>query len=568
MKRLLRLSFIVAALSLLGNRASAQAFSTHNESLDSLCGWVVFNATTTGCTSGQTVKIYYGDGASSTNTVSCGGSTGYVWGAGHAYAASGTYTVKEVLYVGTTAVDSIIFSMYVTYCQHLFVHGYHDANSNCTFDLGTDHYLFAPVSLEVDSSGVPIDTVSMLYSLYYPAYGAPGTVYDFKVITPPAGMVTTCPSTGIVSCTVPPVGTLATPAYLGFECGSSSAFDLSISAAFRPALAGSAANKAFITVHNTNCTGTAATVKFEYGPKYSFGSVTPASSYTVTGSSVLVDIGTVTPFVPKNITVALTPTVTLTIGDTVNTKFTVLPTSGDADPSNNVVIRCDSVRASWDPNAKSVTPTGNVTAGTTLEYMLQFENDGNDTAYNIHIMDTLSNNLDINTFKITGATHRVDVLKYANAGSNILKFDFADIKLPDSSHHDYCRGAVTFTIKAKSTLTPGAVIANRVGIYFDVNPVVMTNTVYSQIPLITGVKNVSLSAVELYPNPVSDVLNIRAENGAYTSVVIYNSVGQVVNTQNMMNGEVKVNVRQLAAGIYYAAIKGAEGTRTIKFEKQ
>lgn len=569
MRSLITFCIVLLSLFFSSGARAATTITSHAEFIGATCGTVYFYVYTAGCSSSNSVRAYYGDGGSGTFVDSCSFGTGMA-NFSHTYSSSGTYTVKLVAINSGIAEDSVTFSLTVNFCRQLPVTVYNDVNSNCICEPGTDLSLHNPTILAVDSAGVPIDTISTLHSIWYTAYGPVGTVYGFRVLTAPSGMTNTCPSSGIVYSTVPPTGTAATEQFLGFECISTTAYDLSLSATFSPAIAGSGANKATIVIYNTNCAGTAtpAILKFDYSPKYTFGTIYPSTySYTVTGTSVSVNVGTVSPSSARILSIKLTPVVTLSLGDTVNSRFSVAPTSGDIDTANNVVIRCDTVRAAYDPNQKSVTPSGNISAGTRLEYLLEFENQGNDTAYNIHILDTLSDYLDVNSIQMKGSTHSVSLIKYVNAGKTILKFDFADIRLPDSSHHDYCRGSVAFSINAKSTLALGTVIPNRVGIYFDTNPVIMTNTVFSKIPLPTGLVDSKLTRVELYPNPVTDILHI-ATDGNYNSLTIYNMMGQVVASKAVDKGAVNIDVRSLVPGIYYTTLKGADASKSIKFQKQ
>jgi hypothetical protein len=62
-----------------------------------------------------------------------------------------------------------------------------------------------------------------------------------------------------------------------------------------------------------------------------------------------------------------------------------------------------------------------------------------------------------------------------------VKFEFPNIKLLDSSHHNQCTGFVKFNVKARAGLADGTVIADRAGIYFDDNEVVMTNSVTNTV---------------------------------------------------------------------------------------
>lgn len=73
-----------------------------------------------------------------------------------------------------------------------------------------------------------------------------------------------------------------------------------------------------------------------------------------------------------------------------------------------------------------------------------------------------------------------------------------------------------------------------------------------------------MDAVEvlMYPNPVSDVMNISFKKGRQVeSVVIYNMLGEVVLNNTKSN---KVNVSELANGIYLIKISDNKGGNTIK----
>jgi uncharacterized repeat protein (TIGR01451 family) len=553
-------------LAVSGIRSHAQSIESYfiAQSYD-VCGTYFCPVTTSGFTSGQSVRFYWGDGAndllslSSWSAPDTGNTTGW-----HPYSTPGTYTIKIVLNDGGP-VDSVIFSHTVQACNFISVSANVDVNANCTYDTA-DEWVYGTSIVEVDSASVPIDTLSMFSGLWYKATAPAGTVYALRLLTPDPGLTLSCSSTGIIYDTIPatPFDIIPNKHFL-FDCVStSSAFDLSITAS---SFARRNTQSATISVSNTSCTGTAALVRFDYSPKYSFNSVDPAYSYTVSGTSVTFDIGSVSAHSRRFMNVRLDSAATLVLGDTANSTFTVTPISGDTFPANNVVSRCDTVKASFDPNHKSVTPTGNITAGASLEYMLDFENTGNDTAYNIHIMDTLSDNLDVNSLRGGISSHRVSLYQYNVAGYNILKFDFPNIMLPDSSHHDMCRGMVTFSVNAKSGLSPGTTIANRVGIYFDVNEVVMTNTVFSKIPMTTDVKSTSLSKVELYPNPVKDMLTIATSGSVYRTLAIYNIMGQSVAKQDVSSFATSIDVSALTPGIYYVSLKGEGGTKTIKFEK-
>ncbi|SKB96844.1 Por secretion system C-terminal sorting domain-containing protein [Soonwooa buanensis] len=73
------------------------------------------------------------------------------------------------------------------------------------------------------------------------------------------------------------------------------------------------------------------------------------------------------------------------------------------------------------------------------------------------------------------------------------------------------------------------------------------------------------SDVKLYPNPVTDVLNIETKDKV-ESVKIYNASGQLVN-QSKVDADKKVNVASLTTGVYNVNVttdKGSQSHKVIK----
>jgi hypothetical protein len=69
--------------------------------------------------------------------------------------------------------------------------------------------------------------------------------------------------------------------------------------------------------------------------------------------------------------------------------------------------------------------------------------------------------------------------------------------------------------------------------------------------------------IELFPTPVSDVMNLRfrGEAGGTTALVLTNAAGQVVRSVQL-SGDGSVDVTGLADGVYFVTLKGAWGTAT------
>jgi len=71
----------------------------------------------------------------------------------------------------------------------------------------------------------------------------------------------------------------------------------------------------------------------------------------------------------------------------------------------------------------------------------------------------------------------------------------------------------------------------------------------------------------IYPNPASDELVVKVENGTYTSFIITNSVGQVIMKQPLHGNETDINVQSLTPGLYNITLKGEINLVTRKFIK-
>ena len=89
---------------------------------------------------------------------------------------------------------------------------------------------------------------------------------------------------------------------------------------------------------------------------------------------------------------------------------------------------------------------------------------------------------------------------------------------------------------------------------------------------VTGINelNNSLSSLELYPNPATDVtvLKVNSQKAMDAKVIIYNALGAVVSEMPVAilegKNKVEVNVNQLNSGIYFAQIKMANSSVTKK----
>ena len=147
-------------------------------------------------------------------------------------------------------------------------------------------------------------------------------------------------------------------------------------------------------------------------------------------------------------------------------------------------IDCQQIIGSYDPNDKLVSPSGVgdehfTTPDDEFEYTIRFQNVGNDTAFNIYILDTISQYLDLSTFESGVASHDYNV---QIIGGNIIRWDFPNILLVDSIRNEpESHGFVKFNIEQKPNNPDGTLIENSAGIYFDFNAPIITPRVFNTI---------------------------------------------------------------------------------------
>ena len=173
------------------------------------------------------------------------------------------------------------------------------------------------------------------------------------------------------------------------------------------------------------------------------------------------------------------------LGQMVCLDLSVTYQLGDIDSTNNLATLCGPAVNAYDPNDKQAIPMGACDAhyilpNQRLTYTVRFQNTGNADAINIHILDTLSPHLDPATVYVLAQSHPGLVTELLQG--DVLRFNYEEIYLPDSaSDPSGSQGYITFEVFPKAGVPDSSLIENRVGIYFDVNPPVITNTVFHTV---------------------------------------------------------------------------------------
>lgn len=508
--------------------------------------------------SSLTVITHFGDGASQTNTFAAStGCTQFL----HPYASSGVYVVKHVLCNSGVPFDSVTYSHTYNFCRTMPIKVYHDADANCAYTPSAEPLIVLPSLLSVDSSGIVIDTISLTSGLHYKAYGPIGTVYKFRVVETAAGLVIACPTSGEITRSIL-LSSSSDTSKFGMACSATPGFDFRLFTSFR---AGVHHLGGTILAQNMLCTPPTATITMHLSPKYTNDLTFIPTPASVSGTVVTWDASGLSSISPYPFLIKAdmekTPGVLLPYGDTVNTRYFISPLTGDANPSDNAVIRNDTVVSSYDPNMIEVSPSGCLPpANVKLTYTIHFENTGNAPAYNIYVLDTLSTYLDAASLRILAASAPMDLFTYKLGNRTVVRFDFPNINLPDSAHGQNT-GMVVYSINRKPSLPDGTHIRNRVGIYFDDNPAVLTNTAENTIgcPIASVNEVAQVTKAQVHPNPTTNELIINSQSGEFTHCDITNGIGQTMLSATITGTSTSLDVKQLPAGVYYLMLRG---TRT------
>ena len=226
---------------------------------------------------------------------------------------------------------------------------------------------------------------------------------------------------------------------------------------------------------------------------------------------------------------------------------------------------CRMIVGSFDPNEKEASPAGYgaqhfIEENTDINYTIHFQNTGNDTAYKVVIVDTISSTLDINTLIPLVASHDY---RFERIDSNVVRFVFDSIYLVDSVHNEpLSHGFVKFSIQQKLNNPIGTKIYNNASIYFDRNEAIVTNTTFHTIgkdfiavKLLSSTKNstYNVKEVKIFPNPFRDQTQIMVEANELKNAVLLlmNLEGQILKTIPSSNNNMFTIYREdLANGMY------------------
>lgn len=233
-----------------------------------------------------------------------------------------------------------------------------------------------------------------------------------------------------------------------------------------------------------------------------------------------------------------------------------------------IAVDCRQNIGSYDPNDKSAQPEGYGAAhyiydNTSIDYTVRFQNTGTDTAFNIYVLDTLSEYLDPTTLQLGSASHSYT---WEILADGVLKVNFRNIMLPDSNINEATsHGFFKYRIAQKQGNPLGALIENSAAIYFDNNPPVITNTVFHTIGedfvqttavFETAAKNIDFL---IFPNPSSGTVFLQLPGDAVQVLKVFDARGVLLETRNfdqLAHAELQIDY---PSGIYFLRLDSERG---------
>jgi uncharacterized repeat protein (TIGR01451 family) len=233
----------------------------------------------------------------------------------------------------------------------------------------------------------------------------------------------------------------------------------------------------------------------------------------------------------------------------------------------NYDFDCRMVNQAYDPNQKTAIPTGIgeshlLAANRPIQYTIEFQNTGADTAYRVQLIDVLSPYLDVNTFTPIYASHPYT---WEIRSLDTLEVLFSPIALPDSNANEAAsKGFFSYTINQLPDLPDGTLIENTAAIVFDFNPPIITNTTYHTI----GELVVEVDEPQVYRQlwrVLGNPLRTSAVFAAQESIpgekrfTILDAHGRLLRTEHFSGQEFYFHRGALPGGAYFFQIIDARG---------
>ncbi len=326
-------------------------------------------------------------------------------------------------------------------------------------------------------------------------------------------------------------------------------------------------NTLHLTYRNYGTTALPATLQLAVDADQTFVGSTPAPT-TLVGNTATWDLGTLPLGASGQVAVTLHTDAAVPLGTPVQHTAVIDPVAGDTVPTNNTTLWTDTVVGAYDPNDKlldipAATPAEVQADAVTLTYTIRFQNTGTYPAERVLILDTLSDDLQWNSFEFLSSSHPCQWYMI----DGVLHFLFDPILLPDSgSNEPASHGFVRFRMRPSTQLSDGDQVDNIAHIVFDFNSPIVTPPATFRVDMSTDVEHPAASAFTVVPNPTRDRLTIAGPNAVATARILDLS-GRLLSTVRG-GASPTIDVADLAPGTYILEVRSQDVVHAVRFVKE
>jgi len=314
------------------------------------------------------------------------------------------------------------------------------------------------------------------------------------------------------------------------------------------------------------------TITFTHDPLVTLNSVTEVdagNSVTTTSTGFTLDFVNLLSGTEERVLISMNVPISLNIGDLLTNSASYSVSDLLVDNNNSVIT--ETVVGSYDPNDiieshGQYIVFNEFTSDDYLYYTIRFQNIGTAEAIDISIDNLLNSQLDKASVIMLNVSHDYVFMRVDDQ----LTWQFNNIYLPsDDVDEPNSHGYVNYKIKPLMGFSIGDIIPNKADIYFDFNPVVVTNTFETEFVATLSNKSFDKVKISIYPNPVGDKLFIDAKD-IIKSIAVYNISGRLIQETSFIGvqNKIEITTKNMSQGAYFVKVITHSGVSYKKLIKR
>jgi hypothetical protein len=256
------------------------------------------------------------------------------------------------------------------------------------------------------------------------------------------------------------------------------------------------------------------------------------------------------------------------LGDTATVTTIIETVAQDQSTVDNTCISESVVIGSYDPNDKSVSPVSRpidsdfAFGDRSLVYLIRFQNTGTYPTAFVHLKDSISEHLDLSTFRMLGSSHPC---QYAIGQDRVVTWGFDPLILADStSDPEGSQGYVLFSINlTEEAHLSTDEVTNKAYIYFDFNPPIITDPAVFTMTSPTAISEHGVRSYLIYPNPSVDSFIIASDDADEASIYVIDMMGKTVLQTALRGGRQTCDASTWVPGLYLIQVTTTDGGTTV-----